>query len=73
MAREIQLKTPNWLFGQRKYEGSGPGQKGYSNERVNTASQIESSVDGGCNLEWLSPIGDLFEEDIFQRFEASMP
>ncbi|KAJ4966160.1 hypothetical protein NE237_018009 [Protea cynaroides] len=70
-AAEIQLKSPNWLFGQRKFEGSGP--KVATQEISGGVSADEMSATGLCDLNWLSLIGDISEEDIFKSYlnEAS--
>ncbi|XP_019465463.1 PREDICTED: phosphoinositide phosphatase SAC1 isoform X1 [Lupinus angustifolius] len=63
-AAEIQLKSPNWLFGQRKYEEGTSAAKVASRE-----SDVEGSqANGFCNLNWLSSDNDMNEEDIFQRY-----
>ncbi|XP_057474155.1 phosphatidylinositol-3-phosphatase SAC1-like [Actinidia eriantha] len=70
-AAEIQLKTPNWLFGQRKFEESNPAPKAASQETVNGRSQIEKRVDDLYDLNWLSSSGDdIDEEDVFKRYLA---
>lgn len=67
-AAEIQLKSPNWLFGQRKYEENGGASKIVATqENASGGWQYESNVDGYCDLNWLSPIGDDCEEAVFQR------
>ncbi|BBG96008.1 Phosphoinositide phosphatase family protein [Prunus dulcis] len=67
-AAEIQLKSPNWLFGQRKYEESGSAPKVTSNEISNGGSRNETGFGGFCDLNWLSSDGNDNEEDIFQRY-----
>ncbi|KAB2628553.1 phosphoinositide phosphatase SAC1-like [Pyrus ussuriensis x Pyrus communis] len=67
-AAEIQLKSPNWLFGQRKYEESGSAPKVTSHEIGNGGSHNKTGVDGFCDLNWLSSEADDNEEDIFQRY-----
>ncbi|KAK7312052.1 hypothetical protein VNO77_35591 [Canavalia gladiata] len=63
-AAEIQLKSPNWLFGQRKYEEGSSAAKVASHE-----TDIEGPhVNGFCDLNWLSSGNDMSEEDIFQRY-----
>ncbi|KAG2691267.1 hypothetical protein I3843_08G002100 [Carya illinoinensis] len=69
-AAEIQLKSPNWLFGQRKYEESCSAPKGASQEIANGGSQDDRRVDGLCDLNWLSSASDSNEEDIFQGYLA---
>ncbi|XP_016188138.1 phosphoinositide phosphatase SAC1 [Arachis ipaensis] len=63
-AAEIQLKSPNWLFGQRKYEESSSAAKATTREIDIEGSQ----VNGFCNLNWLSSSSDMNEEDVFQRY-----
>nr|CAD1818169.1 unnamed protein product [Ananas comosus var. bracteatus] len=70
-AAEIQLKTPNWLFGQRKYEESAPATKVPLPENVNGGLNRESSASGYGDLNWLSYAGDSSEEDIFRRYLAT--
>ncbi|XP_027355392.1 phosphoinositide phosphatase SAC1 isoform X2 [Abrus precatorius] len=63
-AAEIQLKSPNWLFGQRKYEEGSSAAKVASHETDVEGSQ----ANGFCDLNWLSSGNDLDDEDIFQRY-----
>lgn len=65
---EIQLKSPNWLFGQRKYEESGSAQKVTSHEISNGGSRNDLGADGFGDLNWLSSDGNDNEEDIFMRY-----
>jgi hypothetical protein len=65
---EIQLKTPNWLFGQKKYEESGSASKAVKSEIENGVSCKESDVDGYSELNLLSSVDDNNEEDIFRRY-----
>ncbi|XP_052734267.1 phosphatidylinositol-3-phosphatase SAC1 isoform X2 [Vigna angularis] len=65
-AAEIQLKSPNWLFGQRKYEEGSSAAKVASYE-----TDVEGShANGFCDLNWLSSGSDMNEEDVFQRYLA---
>lgn len=64
---EIQLKSPNWLFGQRKLEGSGAAAKVTTNETANREVHRETRGDNFCDLNWLSSADDINDEDIFQR------
>ncbi|QCD89055.1 phosphoinositide phosphatase SAC1 [Vigna unguiculata] len=65
-AAEIQLKSPNWLFGQRKYEEGSSAAKVASHE-----TDVEGShANGFCDLNWLSSGSDINEEDVFQRYLA---
>lgn len=66
LSSEIQLKSPNWLFGQRKYEEGSSAAKVASRE-----IDIEGSHDF-CNLNWLSSDNDMNEEDVFQRYVSKM-
>ncbi|KAM3759471.1 hypothetical protein ACB098_01G122700 [Castanea mollissima] len=69
-AAEIQLKSPNWLFGQRKHEDSASAPKVSSHEIASGGSQADRRVDGLCDLNWLSSLSDTNEEEIFQRYLA---
>ena len=62
------MKSPNWLFGQRKYEESGPAPKVGSHVVINGGSHNDAGVDGYCDLNWLTSGGDDNEEDIFLRY-----
>ncbi|KAL9667250.1 hypothetical protein QQ045_001601 [Rhodiola kirilowii] len=68
-AAEIQLKSPNWLFGQRKPEENGPDSKVASGD-VNGARRplTETILDGFCDLNLLSSHENIDEEDIFSRY-----
>ncbi|EOY17293.1 Phosphoinositide phosphatase family protein isoform 1 [Theobroma cacao] len=66
-AAEIQLKSPNWLFGQRKFEEVGSAPKVTASEIKNGGSNGEVKVDDFCDLNWLSSYDD-DEQDIFQRY-----
>ncbi|OIT35684.1 PREDICTED: phosphoinositide phosphatase SAC1 [Nicotiana attenuata] len=67
-AAEIQLKSPNWLFGQRKYDDSNSASKVSSNAVSNGVSTCENKVDGLGDLSWISGVPDLNQEDIFERY-----
>lgn len=69
-AIEIQLKSPNWLFGLRKDEQNGSAPKVVSGTNTKGASQDDSMSNGLCDLNWLSQVDDCNEEDIFQRYLA---
>lgn len=64
---EIQLKSPNWLFGQRKFEEVGSGPKVSVREIKNGGANGEMKLDDFCDLNWLSSYVD-DEQDIFQRY-----
>ncbi|XP_050894209.1 phosphatidylinositol-3-phosphatase SAC1 isoform X2 [Lathyrus oleraceus] len=63
-AAEIQLKSPNWLFGQRKYEEGSSAAKVVSTE-TNIGGCHANEF---CNLNWLSSGNDMNEDDVFQRY-----
>ena len=65
--REIQLKTPNWLFGQRKLDKSSSPRKVVSNECADEESKIESRVEYLLDIDWPSYIGNTNEEEVSQR------
>ncbi|KAL1824923.1 hypothetical protein ACET3Z_011701 [Daucus carota] len=69
-AAEIQLKTPNWLFGQRKLEDSNSAHKLASDVCVNQGSQNDNRLYNLLDMDWLSYIGNSKEEDVFQRYLA---
>ncbi|KAJ4701195.1 Phosphoinositide phosphatase family protein [Melia azedarach] len=69
-AAEIQLRSPNWLFGQRKIEGSGASPKVTANEIANREVHSEMRIDSLCDLNWLSSADDIDKEDILQRYLA---
>ncbi|KAJ0017007.1 hypothetical protein Pint_10578 [Pistacia integerrima] len=67
-AAEIQLKSPNWLFGQRKLEGSVSAPNVTSHEIVNREVHNEIRADTFCDLNWLSSVDDINDEGVFQRY-----
>ncbi|KAM3305969.1 phosphatidylinositol-3-phosphatase SAC1 isoform X1 [Capsicum chacoense] len=67
-AVEIQLKSPNWLFGQRKYDDSNSASKVSSHAVSNGASNGDNEADGLGDLSWISGVTDLNQEDIFERY-----
>ncbi|KAL3638707.1 Phosphoinositide phosphatase sac1 [Castilleja foliolosa] len=69
-AAEIQLKSPNWLFGQRKYEDISSTPKLTSIEVANWKANNEKIIDGLCELSLFSPIVESDEEDVFQQYLA---
>ncbi|XP_022875965.1 phosphoinositide phosphatase SAC1 isoform X1 [Olea europaea var. sylvestris] len=69
-AAEIQLKSPNWLFGQRKYEGSSSAPKLAPHEVANGGVCDEKKIDGLSDLNLFSPVVVSNEEDIFRRYLA---
>ncbi|KAL5778854.1 hypothetical protein ACOSQ2_009591 [Xanthoceras sorbifolium] len=69
-AAEIQLKSPNWLFGQRKLEGSGSTPKVTTPETANREAHDEERAESFCDFNWLSSVSDIREDDILQRYLA---
>ncbi|KAH6765123.1 Phosphoinositide phosphatase family protein [Perilla frutescens var. frutescens] len=69
-AAEIQLKSPNWLFGQRKYEDSSSAPKVTSNEAASKGAHEEKTIDNLYDLNLLSPNIESNEEDVFQQYMA---
>ncbi|KAL0437925.1 UNVERIFIED_CONTAM: Phosphoinositide phosphatase SAC1 [Sesamum latifolium] len=69
-AAEIQLKSPNWLFGQTKYEDSSSAPKLTSNEVASGGAHDEKKIDGLDDLNLFSPIVESNEEDVFQQYLA---
>lgn len=68
-AAEIQLKSPNWLFGQRKFEEVGSAPKIPVYEIKNGGRNGEMKVDDFCDWNWLSSYDDDDDEhDIFRRY-----
>lgn len=67
LCSEIQLKSPNWLFGQRKYEESSPGSKDASREAAICTTEDNKKIDGFCDLNRLSSSDNFNDEEIFQR------
>ncbi|XP_075494550.1 phosphatidylinositol-3-phosphatase SAC1-like isoform X1 [Primulina tabacum] len=68
-AAEIQLKSPNWLFGQRKYDDSSSAPKPASHQFENGGARDERK-DGLCELNLFCPVVESDEEDVFQRYLA---
>ncbi|XP_051139563.1 phosphatidylinositol-3-phosphatase SAC1 isoform X1 [Andrographis paniculata] len=69
-AAEIQLKSPNWLFGQRKYEDDNSTSKLTSNGLANGKAHDEKKIDALCNHNLLSPMVESNEEDVYQQYLA---
>ncbi|XP_062193033.1 phosphatidylinositol-3-phosphatase SAC1-like isoform X2 [Phragmites australis] len=69
-AAEIQLKSPNWLFGQRKHTATIPTTRLAPVENSNEGNKDDSSVSLCGELTWLSSSADSCEEDIFRRYLA---
>ncbi|KAI3889765.1 hypothetical protein MKW92_041999 [Papaver armeniacum] len=70
-AAEIQLKSPNWLFGQRKSDDSGSAAKVATPEPACGVSLDGMSANDLCDLGWMSSVVDDCDEDIFERYTIS--
>lgn len=68
LSSEIQLKSPNWLFGQRKYEEGATAGKTVSRDIESERSQADKKRNGFYDLNWLSPSNEMDEQDSFQRY-----
>lgn len=68
-AAEVQLKTPNWLFGQRKHEDRRSVSRDSVHENESEQSKVKLNIDACWNAEWLSHADDLCENDIIQRYQ----
>ncbi|XP_057841139.1 phosphatidylinositol-3-phosphatase SAC1 [Cryptomeria japonica] len=67
-AAEIQLKSPNWLFGQRKVEGTGQMRRNVACCSLQDKTRQEGAVDDSYKYKWLSSSGDSCEREIFERY-----
>lgn len=64
-AVEIQLKTPNWLYGQRKYDERVSATKATANDEK--GSQVEPKFDEYWDADWLHD-SDVEDEEVFRRY-----
>ncbi|XP_076882515.1 phosphatidylinositol-3-phosphatase SAC1-like [Bidens hawaiensis] len=69
-AVEIQLRSPNWLFGHKKFEESSSTVKVASDERVMRGREDEKKFDDLCDPNWISSANDTNQEDVFRRYLA---
>ncbi|KAI7739861.1 hypothetical protein M8C21_020872 [Ambrosia artemisiifolia] len=69
-AVEIQLRSPNWLFGQKKFEESSTTVKVASDELVMRELEDEKKFDELCDPNWISSANDANQEDVFRRYLA---
>ncbi|RLN03685.1 hypothetical protein C2845_PM13G00620 [Panicum miliaceum] len=69
-AAEIQLKSPNWLFGQRKHTETIPTARVAPVENANEGNNDEANASLCGELNWLSSSAESCEEDIFRRYLA---
>ncbi|MQM11923.1 hypothetical protein Taro_044835 [Colocasia esculenta] len=68
-AKEIQLRSPNWLFGQRKYEDSGSAAKASAYESDNGQLKVNFNIDSYWDSDWLSHAGDLCDTENTKRYQ----
>ncbi|XP_054801536.1 phosphatidylinositol-3-phosphatase SAC1-like [Prosopis cineraria] len=66
---EIQLKSPNWLFGRKKNQESAVPKEAASHETDSEKSQAEKKKTGFYNLDWLSSRSEMNEEETAQRYQ----
>lgn len=69
-SRAVQLKSPNWLFRQRKQEYSAPA----SADPVQHAlpKRVEDILEQEfSNLDWLSSYGLQAEEELYDKYISS--
>jgi hypothetical protein len=65
--REVQLKSPNWLFGQRKPDYTTvPGPDAKKSTSTNVAPQDLTGQEF-AELDWLTSVSLYAEEDLFIR------
>ncbi|CAI9266744.1 unnamed protein product [Lactuca saligna] len=72
-AVEIQLKSPNWLFGHKKFEEGGNNgmlKKVASDELAMRGREDEKKFDELCDPNWVSSAIHTNEEDVFKRYLA---
>ncbi|GLT64543.1 hypothetical protein SLA2020_370290 [Shorea laevis] len=67
-AAEIQLKSPNWLFGQRKFEESVSDSKVTACEMTSRGHSSVLKVDDFCGFNWPSSYSDIDEQNLFQKY-----
>ncbi|XP_076898917.1 phosphatidylinositol-3-phosphatase SAC1-like [Bidens hawaiensis] len=69
-AVEIQLRSPNWLFGHKKIEESSSTVKVASDELAMRGRDDEKKFDDLCDPNWISSANDTNQEDVFRRYLA---
>lgn len=67
-AAEVQLKSPNWLYGQRKPEDSGPANVDSPISVKPLATKKEKNEQEFENLDWLTTLCPYSEEELFTRY-----
>ncbi|XP_028761182.1 phosphoinositide phosphatase SAC1-like [Neltuma alba] len=68
-AAEIQLKSANWIFGQRNHQGSVTEGKATSHETDFEKCQAGKKDSGFDNLDWLFSSSDMNEEETMRRYQ----
>ncbi|KAI4388819.1 hypothetical protein MLD38_001115 [Melastoma candidum] len=69
-AAEIQLKSPNWLFGQRKLDEMATTTKSPLHEAAKEGSSHKVGADDLCDLSWISSMAEDSQEKIFESYLA---
>jgi len=65
--REVQLKTPNWLYGERKQEDINL-EKSDANTNVEAHATQRKNGQGFGDLDWLTSLSPYAEEELFTRY-----
>jgi len=65
--REVQLKSPNWLYGERKPEDNNLEK---SDAKTNVVAQAteRKNEPGFGDLDWLTSLSPHAEEELFTRY-----
>jgi hypothetical protein len=64
-AAEVQLKSPNWLYGERKPEGETSPKVQVEQGEALVKSNSQKEYD---ELDWLTSLSPHFEEELFSRY-----
>ncbi|KAJ7186236.1 hypothetical protein O6H91_Y537100 [Diphasiastrum complanatum] len=65
-AAEIQLKSPNWLFGHRKHEASESSPSDTLQRAFQDTNGVQMCDDS--ELDWVSSLGISSEDDMYDRY-----
>ena len=66
--RQIQLITPNWLFGQRRKEDSIPTAKDTLLDFERRQPKFDVDIEAYLDLDNLSPSTEIFDQDVIERY-----
>lgn len=66
------MKTPNWVFGQRKYEESSPYTRTTLLETAHKMEANDLDISSFPELNFLSRLDNSSEEDIFRRYFSAL-